>query len=112
VRNVIEEMERRLGDDWLVKTGGGVVEVSSTLGAGLWAVMDAQGLLEEGGADEIKFQVGEYQLVHASRYGMELAQKLAKGAWHLSVSPATPQLTVQRLAFRIRIDFIQAQALA
>jgi hypothetical protein len=80
VRNVIEEMERRLGDDWLVKTGGGVVEVSSTLGAGLWAVMDAQGLLEEGGADEIKPQVGEYQLVHASRYGMELAQKLAKGA--------------------------------
>ncbi|RSH92152.1 hypothetical protein EHS25_008567 [Saitozyma podzolica] len=78
VRNVIEEMERRLGDDWLVKAGGGVVEVSSTLGAGLWAVMDAQGLLEEGGAAETRPQVGEYQLVHASRYGMDLAQKLAK----------------------------------
>jgi hypothetical protein len=81
VRNVLEEIGRRVGEDWLEEAGGDMVEVTSTLGAGLWAMLDARGLLEEGIEGETGRELGAYHMVHASRYGLELAEKLAQGEY-------------------------------
>ncbi|ODN85256.1 3-methyl-2-oxobutanoate hydroxymethyltransferase [Cryptococcus wingfieldii CBS 7118] len=80
VKNVLEEMERRLGSAWTkgVKEGE-IVEFSPGLGSGLWASLDTFGglhstrRLSEHGQPPLK-----YQFVHPSRHGLDLLQKITE----------------------------------
>lgn len=98
VRNVLREMRVRLGDEWLRVDGeeGGVLEVSGSLGSGVWAMADVLGHLEEKVVSEqwdgaegegspegppragMKEGLG-YQFVHSGRAGIELAGRLFEG---------------------------------
>ncbi|OXG74970.1 3-methyl-2-oxobutanoate hydroxymethyltransferase [Cryptococcus neoformans Gb118] len=79
VKNVLEELERRLGREWLTSVKEGeILEFSSSLGSGLWATMDVMGGLLSSrrrwqeGQDKLK-----YQFVHSSRHGLDLVQRIA-----------------------------------
>ena len=100
VRNVLREMKLRLGDDWLTALTsadgagtGGVVEVSGSLGSGVWALADVLGHLEEELVSDITDEPAPatteqevirstsagrlaYRYVHPGRAGVELAQRL------------------------------------
>ncbi|WRT64791.1 3-methyl-2-oxobutanoate hydroxymethyltransferase [Kwoniella shivajii] len=73
VRNVFEELERRLGKGWLDRSTTAekkeIVEYSGGLGSGSWATIDA--FLESSTSDNLKIQ-----LVHSSRHSLDLAQKI------------------------------------
>ncbi|WWC86944.1 3-methyl-2-oxobutanoate hydroxymethyltransferase [Kwoniella dendrophila CBS 6074] len=75
VRNVLEEMDRRLGKEWFSKGKQGeikeVVEYSGGLGAGLWATLNAL----EGISTRENTRI---QFVHSSRHGLDLAQRITE----------------------------------
>ncbi|WWD00559.1 3-methyl-2-oxobutanoate hydroxymethyltransferase [Kwoniella sp. B9012] len=76
VINIYEEMDRRLGKGWLEKAGQEgeikeVVEFSGGLGAGVWATVDA--LKDTSSSENLRIQ-----LVHSSRHGLDLAQKITE----------------------------------
>lgn len=77
VRNIFTELRRRLGDDWVPE--GPVVEVSNTVGAGLWAFADSQDLLESVTVGDGRGVERKYEYCHAGRSGLELAERLAHG---------------------------------
>jgi hypothetical protein len=107
VRNVLREMRVRLGEEWLRVDGeeGGVLEVSGSLGSGVWAMADVLGHLEkkvvleqsdevegeglsEGWSQaEVKGGLG-YRFVHSGRAGIELAGRLFEGMFsRIEASP-------------------------
>lgn len=71
VRNVLQEVRQRLGrDQWrLDGKGKEAVEVSGTIGAGIWALAD---LLSQDGSEETV----KYTFANTSRSGTELAGRL------------------------------------
>nr|XP_019047204.1 3-methyl-2-oxobutanoate hydroxymethyltransferase [Kwoniella bestiolae CBS 10118]OCF26134.1 3-methyl-2-oxobutanoate hydroxymethyltransferase [Kwoniella bestiolae CBS 10118] len=76
IRNILEEMDRRLGTGWLERvTQEGeiteVVEFSGGLGAGLWATVET--LKDTSSAENLRIQ-----LVHSSRHGLDLAKKITE----------------------------------
>ncbi|WWC67921.1 3-methyl-2-oxobutanoate hydroxymethyltransferase [Kwoniella pini CBS 10737] len=78
VRNIFEEMNRRLGKGWLesampAEEVKDIVEFSGGLGAGLWSAIS--GL--EGSSTNAKKRI---QLVHSSRHGLDLAKKIIEDA--------------------------------
>lgn len=79
LRNIMVELRSRLGSDWL--PDGSVVEVSSTVGAGLWALADAEGLLEPVTMGDGRLKPRDYQFCHAGRSGLELAERLGQSEW-------------------------------
>lgn len=92
----------RLGDEWLDQeqegAGGGVMEVSGSLGSGVWALADVMGVLEREAVREVPQGEGEsvseemegeggrdlwsekegvgYTFVHPGRAGVELSERL------------------------------------
>ncbi|KAK4684645.1 3-methyl-2-oxobutanoate hydroxymethyltransferase, partial [Tremellales sp. Uapishka_1] len=70
VRNILVELERRLGMDWMGDDG--IVEFSGGSGPGLWATLDATGRL---GTSPVTKPV-DCHVVHTSRYGLELGTRL------------------------------------
>jgi hypothetical protein len=75
VRNIYSELRRRLGDDWL--PDGRILEVTGSVGAGIWAMADAFELLEPVTIGEGRDYGRKYEFCHASRSGLELAERLA-----------------------------------
>ncbi|EIW71277.1 hypothetical protein TREMEDRAFT_42713 [Tremella mesenterica DSM 1558] len=80
VRNILNELDKRLESGWM---DGPVIDVSGGSGAGIWATMDYR--------DQLGLQDMEYQLVHASKHGRELAKRLppkvVMSTFHLSTLP-------------------------
>ncbi|WVO16516.1 3-methyl-2-oxobutanoate hydroxymethyltransferase [Cryptococcus depauperatus] len=82
VKNVLKELEKRLGREWLDDVSkGGILEISSSLGSGLWAVLDVFGLLP---SSRIHWKEGQvplkYFLVHPSKEGLGLIRKITEVA--------------------------------
>lgn len=54
------------------------MEVTGTVGAGLWALADSQELLEPVVVGDGRSVGRKYEFNHASRSGLELAERLAE----------------------------------
>lgn len=76
MRNIYTELRRRLGEDWL--PDGRILEVTGTVGSGLWAYADANELLEPVTIGDGRDYGREYEFCYASRSGLELAERLAQ----------------------------------
>lgn len=77
--NIMRELRVRLGKGWLRDKEGGVMEISSSHGPGLWFVfppimigygLTSRALREGGDGDK------DMRLVHTSRNGLELSKRL------------------------------------
>ncbi|WVQ98051.1 3-methyl-2-oxobutanoate hydroxymethyltransferase [Kwoniella sp. CBS 9459] len=85
VRNVFEELSRRLGKDWVDVAGRRregsieVVEFSGGLGPGMWATADAMGALSSSSRSKAVSKPLKVQLVHSSRHGLDIAKKMTEG---------------------------------
>ncbi|OCF32611.1 3-methyl-2-oxobutanoate hydroxymethyltransferase [Kwoniella heveanensis BCC8398] len=85
VRNVLEELGRRLGRDWLDVVGRDrervieVVEFSGGLGPGMWATADAMGALSSTSRSKGTTKPLRVQLVHSSRHGLDIAKRVTEG---------------------------------
>ncbi|WVR04628.1 3-methyl-2-oxobutanoate hydroxymethyltransferase [Kwoniella sp. DSM 27419] len=102
VRNIMQEMRTRLGNDWLDRAADQaqaarrgedkqedtpevgemapvhVVEFTAGLGAGMWATADSIGALSSSTSASLERR-HKIQLVHSSRHGLDLAKKVAEG---------------------------------
>ncbi|WVF69805.1 3-methyl-2-oxobutanoate hydroxymethyltransferase [Kwoniella sp. CBS 6097] len=85
VRNVFEELSRRLGNDWVDVAGKErergieVVEFSGGLGPGMWATTDAMGALSSTSRPKAVLKPLKVQLVHSSRHGLDIARTITEG---------------------------------
>ncbi|WVQ83226.1 3-methyl-2-oxobutanoate hydroxymethyltransferase [Cryptococcus sp. DSM 104549] len=78
VRNVMGELEQRLGRNWREQAGNGqVVEFAGGHGAGVWATLDSAGALESSRRDwQTAPENLDIQFVQASRYGLEIVETI------------------------------------
>ncbi|RXK34662.1 3-methyl-2-oxobutanoate hydroxymethyltransferase [Tremella mesenterica] len=80
VRNILNELDKRLESGWM---DGPVIDVSGGSGAGIWATMDYR--------DQLGLKDMEYQLVHASKHGRDLAKRLVNNPNTMRTSNETSE---------------------